>query len=461
MEKRYLDFDYPLHREIPKRPLLFPFLTHLLHSATGFRPENAFALNFLVLFALLATVFCIFRKLSSPELGIAAQLLVASQPLVAIFAATAGFDLLSAYLFLACLLVLYRYLDVPSARLFGLLWCQLLLFSHVRYESFLLMPICLTGLLFFRKVPFSFVKQNRWILALTPVFVSPLLWQRILRPSSYQNPRGVPLFGVGHFFTNLKNLILHQFHFEGYLPYATVPNLVALVVLAGIVLHGKKYLRFAPFPFFPIAAVSFVFFNVLYLAHFFGKFDHPSSARFFLILVIFLSMVPMVLPFWNKAFRPRRMLVAGIFCFCCYHPVATRDPFTNSLDLVRKTRFVNDFIKTRSDRGRLLFISDRPGQLTALGYGAVKFRYANRRVDDLADEYQRRLYTGICAIQDINASSGAPVRGQTLHPRFQTAPLAEWLTESTRFVRISRVDLKSIAPSNETVADPASKLDTP
>src|SRR4030042_179083 len=35
---------------IPKRPLVFPYMVHLLHALTGFRYQNAFTLNFIVMF---------------------------------------------------------------------------------------------------------------------------------------------------------------------------------------------------------------------------------------------------------------------------------------------------------------------------------------------------------------------------------------------------------------------------
>ncbi len=42
--------------EVPIRPMLFPFLTWLLHAVFGYHPHNAFVVNFLLAFVLLAGV---------------------------------------------------------------------------------------------------------------------------------------------------------------------------------------------------------------------------------------------------------------------------------------------------------------------------------------------------------------------------------------------------------------------
>lgn len=90
-------------REFADAPLLHPLLLSLLHSLTGYRPENAFALNAALLFLLLALAWTFGQRLGGLWQGALLLGLLASQPLLARSATGAGPGLLVLVLSLATL----------------------------------------------------------------------------------------------------------------------------------------------------------------------------------------------------------------------------------------------------------------------------------------------------------------------------------------------------------------------
>ena len=67
---------------VDKRPPLFPFFVSLLHAARGFSVDNAYLLNAVALFALLALVATAVRRRVGTLAALAAVMLVASPPVV-------------------------------------------------------------------------------------------------------------------------------------------------------------------------------------------------------------------------------------------------------------------------------------------------------------------------------------------------------------------------------------------
>ena len=65
--------------------------------STGYRWQNPFVLNALILWGLLGSVCLVFTRWHGRIAGLAATLVVASSPMLGIYAVSAGFDLLSLF----------------------------------------------------------------------------------------------------------------------------------------------------------------------------------------------------------------------------------------------------------------------------------------------------------------------------------------------------------------------------
>src|SRR5574337_701141 len=232
MGKWYYDNFYPLNREIEKRPLMFPFFLNIIHTFIGYRPENVFILNFFVLLALLYMIYLAVKDISSEMWAIVAVIFVASQPIVSQCATSGGFDLFATVFLLMCLLILYTFLNQPSAATFQLLWVSLLMLTNTRYEGILPFLIIMGFLAALNYVKSEYFKGGSAIIySLTPLLILPVVWQRFLVQKSVENPPDVPAFSWGHFINNNLSFLKSLVDFRFYLPYATLVNILGLAGL--------------------------------------------------------------------------------------------------------------------------------------------------------------------------------------------------------------------------------------
>src|SRR5262249_52888484 len=147
-------------------------------------------------------------------------LLILSQPVFSLSATSGGFDLLSTLLIFWSLERLWVYLTAPSADHFGSLWVVLLLLSQSRYESPLLAAvICASSLVLRWPQAFGHLKQNKLVLAVTPLFLVLLLCQRILSAGHYESPPGVPPFSLTSLWMHFRLLVREHFRLDAALPY--------------------------------------------------------------------------------------------------------------------------------------------------------------------------------------------------------------------------------------------------
>ena len=117
---------------------------------------------------------------------------------------------------------------------------------------------------------------------------------------------------------------------------------------------------------------------------------------------------------------------------------AVKGRFIHSLKGNRITRHCIEYLDKADDRN-ILIIAERPGQVTALGYGAVNFAYANENKKNLLYEYDRHLYSKIVTLQEIKYDNQKPTKETALDPDFKLKTLYEIQISATEFLRISEV----------------------
>lgn len=120
---------------IDKRQLFFPFLVSLVHDLTGYRPENAFVVNGILVFIFLAMVNAAGRKLAGRKAGWLGVALFAGLPLLAQNATGGGFELLNLVMILASLLLGARFIERRDGASFTAFCYAAMLLTQVRYES--------------------------------------------------------------------------------------------------------------------------------------------------------------------------------------------------------------------------------------------------------------------------------------------------------------------------------------
>jgi hypothetical protein len=429
--------------DLPTRPLLFPFLTSLVHTATGYRYQNVFILNFIVLFSLLLMTFlCI-----EPRLGrlsaVAACLLLLSIPTLTLSATSGGFDVCSLLFFMLSLVFLQRFMTKPDPERFAMLAINLILLSQIRYESIAYVVVIFAGLLIFKKFNRQMLLQNAVLLSALPFFVLPMLLQRKLTPNTYENPPGVPPFSVDHFLKHAGILIDSMIHlkpeypYPGYLNWLAVLMLGILAAIAGPRL--KKTLGIDGFRFTLLLLICVALSLLIVLSHHFGIFPHPTQARLFLIFLSFLALMPLTLRyFYPNLLTEKRLFAIAAVSFALYHPVATQARFTHSLTIIRETDEIYRFIEAQNDP-RLMIIAERPGQFTVMDHGAIGFGFANANRDSLIGDLNRGLVSNIWVFQKHLYETGRPISDQNLDAAYTLEPVRDFMVTATEFIRISRV----------------------
>ncbi|MBI3549569.1 MAG: hypothetical protein HY078_11065 [Elusimicrobia bacterium] len=444
MGKWYYGYFTPILRELDKRRLLFPFLTSALHTATGYRYQNAFALNFLALFALLWGVFWFVRRAFDGTTGAAAVLLVAAQPVVTLFASSAGHDLLATALLFGSLAAAYAFMRRPTAESLAFLWTLLLVLCHARYESALYAALILGMLWAFGYLRADLLRRFGYVYALTPVMLLPVILQSLMfRAGRLENPPDVPAFGLAHVWTNARSAALGLVDCGFYLPYA-IPLFavsIGVVVLAAFRESREPLLLDSPRRrhWCAIAAAVFAAQAAVLLAYYAGRFQEPSSARLFMAWAVAASLLPVALrAYAPEVVTPGRLLLAALALVALYHPIAVENKFINTLTLVRETDAETAYLRALGEK-RILVIGDRPGQFTALGYGAVDIGYANAAKADLLNELARHLYLDIVVFQRVQYGTGLVEPATALDGAFTLQTRQEIQITAESYMRISHV----------------------
>ncbi len=442
---------HPKSAGAPTRPLVFPFLLSLLHTLTGYRAANAFVLNAAVLFSLLFMVSAVVWKALGFRDALAAVLLVLSQPIIAITAASGGFDLLSATLMLGVLLAVRLHLKSRTADSLTLVWMTLLVYSQVRYESIFALPLVMGFLALRGYVTLDMLTSRAAYYLSAPLFLFPWVMQRRLQPDHYDNPPGVPPFSAHHFFEHVAEFCDTHLDFGFYYPYDNLLNIAAALLFAALLAAGMR----RRFEQWSLAQRDLFFASVLlvgaglgiFLAHYLGRTTHPTAARFFIPICLALAGIPL----WVRRLQPQwfssTTLLASAAVLCAlYLPVAGECRFMHTLTLHRSTRLAQEYLSQFPHR-RLLTISDRPGQCVALGLGAVDFPTARRTADEIALEHQRRLFDEVIVFQEVEYDTEQPIEEHRLPTTFPLELVQEHQITAERKLRISRLtEMKKDAP---------------
>ncbi len=447
MSKVYYGQPHTVSYAVPKRPLVFPFLVHLFHQLRGFDYRNAFYLNLTVLFLLLSGVYLVFARLIDAAAGVAAMLLVLSMPLVPILATSAGFDLLNSAFLLLVLLLAAEHLKRDDARSFSFLWLSLLVFANIRYESLFFGAIIIVLLALAGKIRWRHIRACSLELCATALIMLPTVWQRIVTVKSTTADEGAT-FSAAHLLSHGRDLVGSLADFSYNLPYANLLTAAGIAVYAYLLwwhVRGRRHLDARHKSTAALLGVITVLNVLFYLAYYWGRYDHPSSARFF----VFMSMAMALAPVWLRRFKPewlgsRGLLGVAAVSMLLYYPVAVNNAFMDSLTLNRLTRHELAYL-SRYPRKNVMAVTVRPGQMVAAGYGAVNFRYAGKRV--FAREVRRHLYPHVIVFQKIRYEDQRPTEDTRLKTGLPLRTRQEVQITSKYYLRISEVVHAAMPPT--------------
>jgi len=427
------------------RPFLFPFVVSLLHTIAGYHPMNSFLANYIVMVLLLMLIYIGVREFLDPLSAYAAMILAASCPQFAICGASGGIELLSVFILGIVFFSLYHYLNTPTSRSFAFLWVTLLLMAHTREESFIFFFIVLGLIHFLKRIPPDHLRESTWLLSATPALTLPLFWQRILMLHDYQTPQGDQSFSAGNLMTHLTLFLKSQFNLSYDFPYPHALHLLGLGIFLFLFFKTfvtKRIFQTLEQKHFLIVVFACIAVHLIVIMSFWGgTYIHPAATRYFLLFSLTCAMAPVLfsstLPDTEQK-HPFILLLLAFNMFILYHPIAVEGRFMNSLILKRESDFCYEFLANQPDKN-VVVVAGRPGQYTALNFGAVDFNFANRRMKDLQDELNGHLCRDVFVFQHILFQTHAPIPEDNLGSAFILEPLAERQTAAQSFMRISRV----------------------
>jgi Dolichyl-phosphate-mannose-protein mannosyltransferase len=295
-----------LSGRMDKRQLFFPFLVSILHDITGYRPQNAFLLNAILVFVFLALVNAAGRKLAGRMAGWLGVALFAGLPLLAQNATSGGFELLNLVMILATLLLGARFIERRDAPSFTAFCYAAMLLTQVRYESAIfLVPVAAIIL-------WVWYREGRavlsWpVLAIPPLMIHVALHTRIfgLQASSWQlqsKPGFTTPFSFGYVPSNIFHALLFFFGKPTDQPNSYVLSALGCVGLLFFVLLAARRVRNLPAES-PISAAT-IFFSigfaaqlVLMMCYFWGQFDDAIIRRLSLpthlwMVIAILAVLP-------------------------------------------------------------------------------------------------------------------------------------------------------------------------
>jgi len=445
----YYNMFWPSNSIIDKRPLLFPFLVSLLDTFLGYRPENAFLLNYLALALCLFQLYLFIRSSLSELLAFTSIILVMSQPFMSLTATTSSLEILNLAFILSSFLSLKAFIDHPDRKYFSMLCLNLLMLSNVRYESFIFLAVIMGCLAVLGYLRFEFFKSGACALML--FLCLPLIWQRVIfsRIPDFDMPNGlwVNAFSFKNAGNNLLQFLKYALNIDGHLGFAGIVNVLGMTALCygafRLLLNIWSVPRNNRTLLACCSASLLAFFITILCYNQARMIDHPLNGRLYMPVLVTLSLFPVFVLndlFKNNAAAFRLMMVGAMSLFIFYNPVAEEGRVENQLVALRDFHCIQRFLKANAE-GNPLLIYCRPGEFVIYNYGAISFSAANQQKDAILNQYQNRLFSKIYVVQRILYENKMKSSQDRLYPSYHLQTISEAQTSSSYLLRISEVVL--------------------
>ena len=364
-----------LENMVDKRPTLFAFLCSVLHDVSGYRLQNAFAVNAALLALGLFAASAAARLRLGALAGWAAPLLLLSVPLTGVVATSAGFGLLAAVLLLLTTLAALSFVARPDEpRLAALVGCGALL-AQTRYESLPALVLLAALVAWAVRGRFRLGSRSAWLLAPLPTLVTPLL----LLVDHARDPRFTPeaagraLVSVGNFYDHLPSFFAEMFW-----PALSNP-LPGVVAALGVVAWGWRVVAGRAGRVDVLIAAPALAITALVLAWFHGDAADPTALRLFLPFVWLCALAPLAL----FAQLPRRGAAVLLAALAVLAPLRLWELADGrafpTLQIAALTRALDGAVeRLGADRATTLWVGAPAQHLIVKGHAAVSVRTFQR-----------------------------------------------------------------------------------
>jgi hypothetical protein len=442
--KNYYDSYWDIDVAIDRRPALFPFLVSLVHVVCGYSYRNVFLFNLLVLPAFVLVSYRLAKSLGGETFAIVAALLVVAHPITLISVRSGGFDFFALFFALLVIKSLHDHVREPSAASLAILWMNLCMFAEIRYESALFIVPVAALLLIFRMSSWALLRPYAFIYALTPAYLSPRIWQSVVRGSVPEQEGGAIALSAGNFFNNARE------YFKPVLsPLNNYPAHAGMVIALGLVgcvlwLGSHRRQLWAPdwkatrSRFAAFVAAWMLLQVIVVFSYGWGRAQAPSAARLVIAVDTFFAFFAgWALTVALRRWRPFVAVLVAVGILAIHLPIAGQQRMLNRLTQTRETATAWRFFESLHEK-RILIVTDRPDLFTIMDYGAMSFEAA-RQDPFIFEAFARHLFYDIYVVQQIKLSTGSPLAGYDLWPTRRLETMLEYQNDADVLIRISRL----------------------
>lgn len=439
--------------QLDKRPLFQPFLTSLVHSLSGYRPENVFALNTVLTFVFLGLTYVTGRQVGGRAAGVVAVLMLTSLPLLAQNANGGGFELLNLVMILSTLLLAVRFAARRDPESQEAMTLSAVLLAQTRYESVLfVLPVAAIIL-------WVWWRERRPILS--PVFCfAPLLLlpyalhNRVfsVRTSAWElasQPGYERVFSPGYVPDNIGHALNFFFNTTGEQSNSLVIAILGFLAVPFFALWAIKTLARARESepsrlVLAVFALGFAAHTALLLCYFWGKFDDPVIRRLSLPLnlALVIATITVAAEFgrrWGLRVIGAATL-AGVFAHGL--PAMARHDFSLDYYVGREAEWRREFIAAHPERDYLVIDPNSILWITHL-VSSTPATQATLQKENIVYHFRNRTFSHTYVFQRLDVD---PETGKlTVQPDYDLGPdytlETYWERRFTplRVSRISRV----------------------
>lgn len=448
-----------------KRSLGFQFLLSLVHRFTGYRPANAFVLNFAVTLAFFVALYAVlFRASRDRWLAISGLFLIASLPLLTHIATSGGYDLLNAVLILGFILSGQAYLRNPTATHLSLFVYTTLFLAQIRYESvlYLLGLAALVGMTWWRQ------REIRLsvVAAVSPIFLFLPLMANAHMFAHEQLQDNLVRTGDETFMalSNLASNAADGLHFlfipsSSELNSAPIAGAITLGLLATIYSwrwHPRK--RIMTHGILPVLAawVPAIICFLVMLANFWGKLTDPQASRF--VLPLITASLPLAVLFW-ACYPPSKKIrmICSLIAAGLFMSLAAQRTLWKMYPVQDAGSAYQEWIVQRSNQGtdpKILYACDGTLGLVANGHSVIPVEVLNLFPGESIDILKESSLAAIEVFELLPPSDSgarldnAPGTRRLEQDRFDTNILSEIKLPGGLLGRHSRI--KAIRPAPES-----------
>ncbi|MDD3146479.1 MAG: glycosyltransferase family 39 protein [Candidatus Riflebacteria bacterium] len=449
----YHGMNRVISRVTDMRPGGFPFMVSALHSLTGYRGSNAFAVNAIAGFLSMLLLYYLVQMPFGRFWGITAMLLLASYPVFLLYMTSAGFEVFNLMTALIFLVLLDRFIRRPAASSAESMLLLLPLLAQTRYESALAV-LCALPVVFLR-LPAAEYAHFSLRLVIWPLLFMPAAWLRLVTFSqqAFQVKEIDQAFGFDLFVKNIQKAL--PFFTGSERAYGMVP-VITFFAVAGLVWLLLDWQLRRQSAKDPLASASFsadqsmLLFSALFFAlhaaarfaYFWGDMTLQYTSRLgiiFLPVLVFLS-VYLMRRLTNLFALGKNWAVVGAFLLLIHcWPVAGQNLAVRDILFFREFKTVREFLQREyPDKKDYIVVTEQSNALVPLRYNSFSVGHLNANLESVKRDLKNRTWRYLLLVQKIETESGKAIENSGVSADLVLETLYESQLSVNRILRISK-----------------------